>query len=78
MRKYWRVTFLAANGRRRHVWATGYNNTGDGNRITFFVVDKYGDESEPRELVIAAPGDIVSLRPAEFNLKYAELEVRRG
>ena len=78
MRRYWRVTFLAACGRRRHVWATDYIDGGLGRTKKFFVVDKYGDEPDPRECVFAAQVDIVRLRPATLNKMYAELEVDRG
>lgn len=78
MRRYWRVAFLAANGRLRRVWATNYNDPGAGGRITFEVVDKNGDERQPRrEVVYAAPRDVKSLRVAQFNNTYATLEVRR-
>jgi hypothetical protein len=78
MRKYWRVTFLAANGKRRHVWATDYNDPGAGKLVRFFVVDKEGDEPEPREMVISTPGDIVRLRQAVMSNMYGWLEVVDG
>jgi hypothetical protein len=72
---YWRVTFLAANGKRRHVWAKNYNDPGAGRCITFTVVDKNGDEGDPkREVVFAAPNDVLRLRRARLSNMYAELE----
>lgn len=75
--KYWRVTFLVGPAcRRRSVWATNYNDPGAGRLVTFEVVDRYGDEGDPREVVYAAPQDIMRLRAADLSLKYAWLEVR--
>jgi hypothetical protein len=72
--RYWQVTFLTENGRNRRVWATNYNDPGAGRNIRFWVVDKEGNEPEPRELVIVAPEDLRRLRAAAMNNKYAELE----
>lgn len=75
---YWRVTFKAANGKNRHVWAKNYND-GGGNaglaRITFTVVNAEGEEGDPRELVVASLSDIKNLRVARMNNTYAMLEV---
>ena len=73
--RYWRITFLAQRGRYRHVWAKNYRDPGAGGRITFWIVDKHGNEGAPREIVVAAPADIVRLRPAALSRMYAELEV---
>lgn len=75
MRRFWRVTFLAANGRKRHVWAVNYNDPGGTGLVTFTVVDREGDEAEPREVVFASHKDVVRLRPAKHNRTYATLEV---
>jgi hypothetical protein len=73
MRTFWRVTFLAANGKRRHVWATAYKAT--EKLVTFRVVNAEGDEPEPAEMVFATPRDVVRLRPAQFDNTYATLKV---
>lgn len=70
---YWRVTFKTANGRSRHVWA--YKLTETDKTVRFFIVNREGDEPEPREMVFATSADILRKRVAAFNNKYAELEV---
>lgn len=74
MSQYWRVTFKAANDKRRHVWAKNYNDPGAGGVIRFEIVDKYADETEPRELVFVHPKDLISLHAARLSNTYAELE----
>ena len=75
MRRYWRVTFRDATHRLRRVWAVNYNDPGAGHNITFYIVNKEGEQPDPRELVIAAPTDVETLEVATMNKKYAWLEV---
>lgn len=75
-RGYWRVTYVGADGKRRHVWATRYDES--GVLVKFFLVNKQGDEYDPRQLVIASRRDVVRRRPCVWNLTYAELEVSHG
>lgn len=76
-----RVT-LQMNDRKRTMWAARKPNTGDGERVIYFVLTKEGDEHRStkavdvlREVILADPKDIIEEKPARFNLKYCEMEL---
>lgn len=80
--RYCRMTFKTANGRKRSVWAKRINppnpNDPELERYDFLWfrrVKKDGGSAEPIELIGLTESDIISIRKAEMNLHYAELEI---
>ena len=73
---FFKITFKTETQRLTR-WATNLRRTKNGT-VTFVIVSAEGltmpDESV-KNIVIAQDADIVSIKPARMNLKYAELEV---
>lgn len=76
---FFKITFKTETQRLTR-WATNLRRTKNGT-VTFVIVSAEGltmpDESV-KNIVIAQDADIVSIKPARMNLKYAELEVVPG
>jgi hypothetical protein len=72
VKQYARISFIDAAGKRRRAWAVVLSTTSRTER--FAIVDRFGDEGDPAEVVIGHPGD-VTIRLARLNRKYGELEV---
>lgn len=72
MKEYYRLTLTLAPNKRRTFWC--YKSGTVARQFqAYIVVDKGGDRLN--EIVICAPEDIISIKPAKMNLKYAELEL---
>ena len=66
MKRYYRLSVQTVNCIRT-AWCYKISET------SYQVVDKGGDRVN--ELIILDPRDIISIKPATMNLKYAELEL---
>ena len=70
MKRYCRLTFRLPEDRERTVWCYKLSQV---SYQVYQVVKKDGDRVS--EIVVIDPSDIISLHPAEMNLKYMELEI---
>jgi hypothetical protein len=70
---YVRLTFTPAGAARpRTIWAErGRERNGV---VSFWRVDRHGERPDPEELIMARTTEC-RVRPAQMNLKYAELEI---
>jgi hypothetical protein len=74
-RQYWRVTFLTAEGKRRTVWAREL--VCSEKAFKFWIVDRSGEDPEPRERVVAATVDVLRVQAARMNNFYPLLELAK-
>jgi len=73
--EYFRIKVKVQNG-TRSAWVV---RTREKNDFQFFrVVNKDGDEPNNPEIIIASKRDIIYQKPAAFNNKYAELEIKES
>ena len=73
--EYFRIKVKVQNG-TRSAWVV---RTREKNDFQFFrVVNKDGDEPNNPETIIASKRDIIYQKPAAFNNKYAELEIKES
>jgi hypothetical protein len=60
--------------RKRTCWAKKTDRKPGDRIVSYWRVDKYGEEPEPRELIMGIAGQITE-RPAIMNKHYAMLEL---